>query len=177
VRLRGGYPGNAELMSRKSKPPRLLLETRGGREPFWLIVDHGRKIRTGCSRDNVEGASCALETYLATRRKIGAENDPEKLLVADILNYYMTEHVRSLARPDVPLYRIKYLLQWWTSKRASDIRPKACRDYITWRMQQIGVRGQIKEGTARKDLETLRAALKFYHEEQPLSALPICQVA
>lgn len=164
-------------MSRKAKPPRLLLEDRGGnREAYWLIVDRGRKIRTGCSRDDIEGAGRALEAYLASRRKIGEESDPTRLLVADILNFYMIEHVKTLARPDVPLYRIKYLLQWWDQKRASDIKPKACRDYIEWRMKQIGVRGPIQEGTARKDLETLRAALRFYHEEQPLASLPVVKL-
>jgi integrase len=88
----------------------------------------------------------------------------------------MTEHVKTLARPDVPLYRIKYLLQWWEKKRASDIKPKACRAYIEWRLKQVGVRGPIQEGTARKDLETLRAALRFYHEEQPLMALPVVKL-
>ncbi|MEJ2117890.1 MAG: hypothetical protein P8Y36_08325, partial [Alphaproteobacteria bacterium] len=76
----------------------------------------------------------------------------------------------------MPLYRIKYLLQWWEKKRASDIKPKACRDYIEWRLKQVGVRGVIQEGTARKDLETLRAALRFYHEEQPLMTLPVVKL-
>ena len=159
-------------MPRKRKPARLLQEKRTGREAVWLIVDAGRKIRTGCSGEDICGANKALEDYLACKHTIEDEHNPSRVFVADLLNYYMKEHVITLARQDVPLYRIKYLLQWWAGKTVIQIKRKSCKDYMKWRMQQQGPRGPIKEGTARKDLETLGAAVNFYHEDHTLTAVP-----
>ena len=47
---------------------------------------------------------------------------------------------------------------------------------MKWRLQQIGRRGHVSESTARKDLESLRAALRFYHEEYTLTALPVVKL-
>ncbi|MGO9545417.1 MAG: tyrosine-type recombinase/integrase, partial [Rhodomicrobium sp.] len=103
-------------------------------------------------------------------------SDPAATLIADILNFYMREKVEHVARPDLILYQIGFLLPWWGEKRAIEIKPKACRDYVRWRLEQIGPRGRMSEGTARKDLETLRAALRFWHEEYTLTALPIVKL-
>jgi integrase len=92
------------------------------------------------------------------------------------LHFYLKEKVEHVARPDMILYQTGYLLEWWGGKRAIEIKPKACRDYVTWRMTQLGPRGRVSEGTARKDLETLRAALNFYHAEYTLSALPVVKL-
>ena len=52
------------MPGRKAKPPRLWFREDEGR---WVILDRSegkrRQIRTGCSRDDVDGAAKALETY------------------------------------------------------------------------------------------------------------------
>src|SRR5205823_13012572 len=75
------------MPGRKAKPPRLWFREDEG---FWVILDRSegkrRQIRTGCSRDDVDGAAKALETYIGGRHTttIGA-TDPGVLAIADVL--------------------------------------------------------------------------------------------
>jgi integrase len=86
------------------------------------------------------------------------------------------------------------LLEYWEGKFASDIRPKACRDYVKWRTAQYVKRQEpksapkrprkrpykpprlVSKGTARRDLEIFRAAVRFYHEEYVFTACPIVKL-
>jgi hypothetical protein len=55
-------------MPRKSKPARLYLERRDGREAVWTILDKGRKVRTGFLEDQTEEAEQAFVEYSASKR-------------------------------------------------------------------------------------------------------------
>ncbi|WP_127078430.1 tyrosine-type recombinase/integrase [Rhodomicrobium lacus] len=161
-------------MPRKQKSARLYLRQRGGREPVWVILDRGREIGTGCGVGDTAGAEAALQKYLSQKYRPSGTSDPAEVGIADILNFYMQEMAGSVARPDVITYRSAHLLRWWATKKAIEIKPKACRDYVKWRCSLVGPRGgTVAESTARKDLETLRAALNFYHAEYTLTALPV----
>lgn len=163
-------------MPRKAKSARLYLRQRPGRESVWVILDRGDEIGTGCGEGDIEQAEGALRAYLQDKYRPSGCSDPAKTLIADMLNFYMREKIERVARPDMILYQMGFLLEWWGEKFAIEIKPKACRDYVSWRMEQIGPRGRISEGTARKDLETLRAALRLYHEEYTLTALPVVKL-
>ncbi len=163
-------------MPRKAKSARLYLRKRPGRESVWVILDRGDEIGTGSGEGDVEQAEGALRAYLQEKYRPSGCSDPTKTLIADLLNFYMREKIERVARPDMILYQMGFLLEWWGEKFAIEIKPKACRDYVSWRMEQVGPRGRISEGTARKDLETLRAALRLYHEEFTLTALPVVKL-
>jgi integrase len=69
------------------------------------------------------------------------------------------------------------ILVWWGTKTLADIRGATCRDYVAWRTSQRIRRRkqarQVSEATARHDLKTLRAAIRYYHGEYgPLPAEP-----
>ena len=78
------------MPGRKAKPPRLWFREDEG---CWVILDRAdgkrRQIRTGCGRDDVDGAAKALETYIGGRHitTIGA-TDPGVLAIADVLTAY-----------------------------------------------------------------------------------------
>jgi hypothetical protein len=74
------------MPGRKAKPPRLWFRED---DETWIILDHGRQIRTGCGRDNIDGAAKALETYIGERHTttVGAA-DPSILAIADVLTAY-----------------------------------------------------------------------------------------
>jgi integrase len=72
-------------------------------------------------------------------------------------------------------------LEWWGAKSVTAIKRSSCQDYIKWRTAKVRVvvrkdggetKRTVSSGTARKDLETLGAALRYYHAEQPLDILP-----
>jgi hypothetical protein len=63
VRYRGRHKRNAGCMPRRRKPPRLLLERRPGRNAVWIIIDDGRKTRTGIPEHDLRTAAEALDAY------------------------------------------------------------------------------------------------------------------
>jgi integrase len=92
-----------------------------------------------------------------------------------VLQLYLREHVaHHIIRKDVQIYRCRYLLEWWGAQPVTTIKRSTCQDYIKWRVAQIGKSGRkISIATARKDLETLGAALRYYHAENALDTLPV----
>src|SRR5262249_9873297 len=78
--------GYTAMPGRKAKPPRLWFRED---DETWIILHCGRQIRTGCGRDDVEGAAKALESYLGTQHQttIGA-TDPRFLAIADVITFY-----------------------------------------------------------------------------------------
>jgi hypothetical protein len=77
-------------MSRQAKGTRLWPEPEeraaGGklvRRATWVIRDGPRKVRTGCARDDREGAERALAEYIATKYKVPRERGrhPAQVLV------------------------------------------------------------------------------------------------
>src|SRR5262249_52020349 len=66
------------------------------------------------------------------------------------------------------------ILQWWSGKKLSDVNGSNCREYVVWRTSQTRkTRGrtssrpkvQISDQTARHDLKTLRAAIRWFKAE------------
>src|ERR1700733_13014288 len=74
------------MPGRKAKPPRLWYREDDG---SWIILHLGRQIRTGCCRDDLEGAAKALENYIGSSHKstLGA-TDPRFLAIADVVTFY-----------------------------------------------------------------------------------------
>src|SRR5262249_10136372 len=65
------------------------------------------------------------------------------------------------------------ILEWWSGKKISEVNGTNCRKYVKWRTSQRR-RTQTSSGksptyitdqTARHDLKTLRAALRWYKRE------------
>ena len=157
-------------MPRKSKGPRLYLRARPGRGSSWFILDRGRELGTGCGEDDREGAERALsrhilEKYQPTARKGGLD----QIHLSDVMNIYLKEHAPSTKSLDWLLYTGTPIIEWWGLKTLADVRAMTCREYVTWRTGQ-----QVSDQTARHDLKTMRAAIRYYHAEYgPLPAVPV----
>lgn len=81
--------------------------------------------------------------------------------MADLLLAYGTEHVPHTLTPDNINYTIASLSAWWVGKYVADVTPTNCRAYA-----------ETKAGpAARRDLETLRAAINYWHKHK--TALPV----
>lgn len=83
--------------------------------------------------------------------------------MSDVLLAYGREHVphkRSAAKID---HTISNLERWWGDKTLIDVTARNCRSYASGRPQSA----------ARRDLETLRAAIGYWHKEYgPLPSVP-----
>jgi len=86
-----------------------------------------------------------------------------------VIAIYLREHGPDVANPSFLAHTAAPVVQWWTGRTLADIRGQPCRDYVRWRI----AKGVCIE-TARHDLSTLRAAIRWYHAEHgPLDTVPI----
>ena len=174
------------MPGRKAKPPRLWYRDDDG---CWVILDRGRHIRTGCGRDDTEGAAKALEAYIGTRHRptLGA-TDPRFLAIADVLTFYeslkrpKSEDPRLVDQHELLVIRLQDLNAFFGAKKVSDIKAQLCRDFVDWstgtandnnRITRIAPREiNVSDQTARRRLEDLRAAINAYHAEHTLNVVP-----
>jgi site-specific recombinase XerD len=150
-------------MPRKSKPPRLYLEDRGGRGKHWVIRDNGRKIRTGCPEGRDRDAEKALSQYIVDKHEISGERRTAKVLIADVLLHY----VRHKSSVPTTKFCIARLDAFFESRPVSDIKGPLCRKYLEARE-----RAGVTPATVRRELGVLQAALNFYHKEYGLDSVP-----
>lgn len=144
-------------MPRRRAAPRLYLDGKRGQ---WVIRDGPHFVRTGCAESERAGAEKRLAAYL------GQKHRPERSpcpLIADVLHAYASEHLPHTDAAKNSAYNVESLSEWWATKRTDDITAKNCRAYTAAK----------SPAAARRDLEVLRAALRYWHEQYgPLASLP-----
>lgn len=145
-------------LPRKRAAPRLYLDRKRG---SWIIRDGPAFVRTGCIESDREGAEKRLAAYLGT--KYQPQRGPAPL-IADVLTVYGREHLPHTRTAAKAAYHLTYLSAWWGEKNLSAVTAKNCRAYAEGRPSAM----------ARRDLETLRAAIGYWHREYgPLPSIPI----
>lgn len=143
-------------MPRRRAAPRLYLDRK---RRTWAIRDGSNFIRTGCLEQDAAGAENALRVYL------GAKHQPQRSaspLIADMLLVYAREHAPYKRSAPKIAHTIGNLSKWWGGKSLVDVTAKNCRAYAAVRPQ----------AAARRDLETLRAAIRYWHKEYGPIVLP-----
>jgi integrase len=145
-------------MPRRAKGARLYLDP-SRRE--WVIRDGPHFIRTGWREGDRADAEKSLGEYIGRKHRPEPSASP---LIDDVLIAYGREHGPHTARPRELAQQIERLLAFWSGRRVSDVSSRACRAYAQQRASAAG---------ARRDLETLRAALNYWHREYgPLPSIP-----
>lgn len=154
-------------MPRRRLPPRAYFRAD---EQVWVIRDGERQLRTGCGPDDSAGAEKALAAYLETKfSPTVSESRLARLRVTEVLTAYGREHAPTLHAADRAGYAIAALTPWWDGKTLIDVRGGTCRDYTAHRRRQ----GRT-DGTIRRELAVLSAAIKHWHKEHgPLESVPI----
>lgn len=153
-------------MPRRKLPPRLYL--RRGRAPGWVIRDGPREVRTGYGPEYSElsdEVQQAFADYLTARlERPAGPRTPEGLKVGEALAFYGKEHAPHTAAPRRIGECIRALAPFWGELPVSAVTGNTCRRYVK-------ARG-VKDGTARRELGTLRAALRYCETEGYLTAAP-----
>src|SRR5262249_54826176 len=145
-------------MPRRKSPPRLYLDPQRRQ---WIIRAGASFVRTGCAQADRHGAESRLAAYLGQKHTPQRGPDP---LIADILLTYASEHLPYTATAKNVSYHVEALDQWWGDKRLSDVTARNCRSYAKTKTP----------AAARRDLETLRAAINYWHREYgPLPSVPV----
>jgi integrase len=144
-------------MPRRRATPRLYLDP-GRRQ--WVIRDGASFIRTGCAEADRDGAETRLAAYLGEKHRPQPSATP---LIADVLLAYASEHLPHTRAAKNAAYNISNLSAWWADKKLADVTAKNCRAYAETR----------STSAARRDLETLRAAIGYWHGQYgPLPSIP-----
>jgi integrase len=150
-------------MPRPKEPPRLYLREDKGKR-VWIIRDGSRDRRTGCLESDRVGAEKRLAEYLsekhAARPARGGKSSAVSL--AEVMRVYAMEHAPTTAAPKLIAEHIAGLADFWGPKKVSEIKGATCREFARTR----------KPSMARRQLETLRAAVNYFHKEYGLDPLP-----
>jgi integrase len=144
-------------MPRRSRGPRLYLDPQ---RKQWTIRDGRSFVRTGCAENERAAAEERLARYIGSKYSPPPSPTP---LIADVLLAYKNEHAQGLASENNILHTIANLEVYWGDKRLADVNKTHCRAYAAARPQYA----------ARRDLETLRAAINYWHSARmPLAFVP-----
>ncbi len=165
-------------MPRKAKGPRLHLKRYRNGDRWWIIRDRRFERGTGCREAEYREAEKALAAYIAEKYEPRRTADRlDRIRVVDVINIYVREHGPHTKNPSFIAATAEPIADWWGDKTLADIRGTSCRDYVAWRTsQRIRHRKSeryVSEATARHDLKTLRAAVRYFHAEYgPLPSEP-----
>lgn len=171
-------------MPRSSKGARLWLEPEerdaGGklvRRSTWVIRDESRKIRTGCSATNRQGAEQALAEYIAAKYQVPRDRGrhPSQILVLDVLNIYLADVAPKHADASITTGRVMTLADWWGGKTLAQVNGESCRAYVAHRIKQPRKASRpertgnaprmVTDAGARRELEDLRSAINHHRRE------------
>lgn len=144
-------------MPRKSKGARLYLDPNR-RE--WIIRDGSHFGRTGVPEEKPEWAEKLLADYIASKYEPEPSSSP---LIADVLNVYLKEHIPQTKSKSNTIYNVGALAGFFGDRSLRDVNAALCRKYAQSKTP----------AAARRDLETLRAAIRYYGREYgPLDVVP-----
>ena len=152
-------------MPRRTKGPRLWLqparEARNGRTAeaaVWVIRDGSRKRSTGLGAEQHTEAQRALAEYIIAQHNPASGRDlsPAEVSVADAISLYAREVAGNHARPREVAAQLERLLDHFGEMTLAEINGASCRAYVAQR---------AKKTASLRELEYLRAALRFAHKE------------
>lgn len=144
-------------MPRRRAAPRLYLDP--GRKQ-WVIRDGSSFVRTGCPECDRDGAEKRLAAYLGQKHTPVPSSSP---LISDILLAYATDHLPHTRAARNAAYHVGCLSAWWGDRTIADVTAKNCRAFAR----------EHTPHSARRYLETLRAAIGHWHREYgPLPSVP-----
>jgi len=131
-----------------------FIRERGLYYVQWSEAGTIRKRSTG-SADSRE-AEAFLARFIVERQRAerpAGPRDPGSFPIAEVLDFYGTEHAPITAAPERIAYAMIPLLEYWNDSMVGDIVPETCRAYGRWR--------ERAPATIRRELSTLRSALNF----------------
>jgi len=144
------------------------LETVDGRSSLYIVwYEAGRKRRLSTGTADRREAESKLAAFLRQREiaeRPSGPAEPANFLIALALDLYGTLHAPNTRDPARIGYAIAPLAEFWGDLTVDAITKQTCRAYAKWRGKS--------DGTIRRELTTLRAALNFAYQEGRLTRVP-----
>lgn len=149
-------------MPRRNKGPHLKWrQERNCWEIRWFEQGDKRSKTTGT--DERSKAEEKLATFILGTEPVN-QCDPAARFIVDVLNDYCVEKAPSSADPVRTAYAVEALIGFWQGLTVSEISEKSCREYCTFR--------KVSNGTTRRELATLGAALTYDFKQGRLTVRP-----
>jgi integrase len=148
-------------MPRRNTGPRLRwLAKRGGFYVVWSERGRSRE-RSAGTADRAE-AEMFLASFLHARRQPdAAPRDPREVLITDLLADYAEERGPRIVAGRRIADACTPLINYWEKMFASHVTRQTCEGYRVWRGRS--------DGTVRRELGVLRAAINHAHKEGRLA--------
>lgn len=147
-------------MPRPTKPPRLYhRKPRGKRAAVFVIRDGSNEVSTGTACRNE--AEEALRQYLNNKNMIRSAERDGDLTIPEVLLHYAETHAPDTEDPARIGYAIDALVGYWGNDPVSKITKASCHAYAKYRTDGSASRGPVGNGTIRRELATLRAAVNL----------------
>lgn len=150
-------------MPRRAKGPRLYWRKRKDGPSVWEIRDTGIK-PISTRTDSRDDAEKQLAEYIARKNRPSGPVPPEELSISMCLAIYAEEHAAHVAAPERIGYAIDALDRFWTDSPVSAVKGETCRRYAKSR--------ERSDGTIRRELNVLQAAINYAHKEGYLITAP-----
>lgn len=157
-------------MPRPNLGPR--LEHVDGRPSLYISwYEGGRKRRRSTGTADRREAEARLAELLRERElacRPAGPAAPANYQIAAALDLYGTLHAPHTADPRRIAYALVPLIDFWGDQTVDAITKQTCRAYAAQRRRS--------DGTVRRELAVLRAALNFAREEGRLTSVPYVQL-
>lgn len=134
---------------------------------FYFERGHTRRVSTGYRIGKEDHAANLALAQFTLERERPLSREPHQLMIAQALKDYYNEHALHTATAKHMQYHEKRLLAHFGERMVGDITQGKINDYIRTR-QAAGE----SNGTVRRDLEVLKAALNHEEREKRLTYAP-----
>ena len=156
-------------MSRPNRGPRLVpVKKKGWKRRVYYIrwTENGRPRERTTGQSDLERAQAQFAEWLLAqgRGELCGPNDPHETAIADVLAAYAAERGRQIASAEVIAYAVDRLVEFWDTLSVAAIRPETYKRYRRER--------SVADGTVRRELGVLRAAVNHAVKEGRLTAAP-----
>lgn len=164
--------------------PGIELREEPGRKPVYEIIwyEKSRRKRKSTGTDCRADAHEKLAEFILARGEAVRDCDPAQRRIADVLSAYVIEHGPCTARPGDVVYFTGVLSKFWGESVVADITKKTCAEYAAWSRRHFedhqrrkfkkGVTREKSPASVRRELEVLRAALRYDYGENRLASVP-----
>jgi len=153
-------------MPRPNRGPYLkFIKERGRYYIQWSEGGIVKKRSTGTCE--LQEAQIIIAEFIRERQIREQPNgpaDPSHYLISDALALYAELRAPETKSPDRIAYACEALLDFWEGNTVAEISKQTCRAYMRERAKS--------DGTMRRELSVLRAALNFAHSEGRLTYVP-----
>jgi len=145
-------------MPRYEGPKLRWRKARGAYYIVWTVNRRSHRYATGTA--DREQAEAVFAEWLQLRRKPTGPSDPDKILVAEVLNDYAIERGPKVVGKETLANAITNLAKLWDGKTVAEI-PSFVDSYIKKRDRAAG--------TLRRELGVLQAAINHAHKRGKLT--------